>query len=137
MDATDFFQAEDAAAARRTPNGNAPWDAGEDDPIPPRGWLLGNQFCREFMSGISSPGGTGKTALRLVQFLALTTGRPLSGDHVFHRCRVLVVSLEDGRDELRRRLRAAMLHHDVSADDIRGRLFLWTPSGIKLAEMRE
>ena len=27
------------------------WDAGDDPgPIPPREWLLGNQFCREFIS---------------------------------------------------------------------------------------
>src|SRR5262249_45059732 len=54
------------------------WDAGEDNgPIPPRGWLLGNQFCRRFLSSLIAPGGTGKTALRMLQYLAMTTGRPL------------------------------------------------------------
>lgn len=28
-----------------------------------------------------------------------------------------------------------MLHHNLSCDDVRGRLILWTPKGIKIAEM--
>jgi len=48
------------------------WDAGQDlDPIPPRGWLLGNTFCRGFLSSLMAAGGTGKTALRIAQALAL------------------------------------------------------------------
>lgn len=56
------------------------WDAG-DDPgaIPPRHWLLGNQFCRSFISSIVAAGGTGKTALRMLQFIAMALGRDLSG----------------------------------------------------------
>ena len=113
-------------------------DAGEDDaPIPPRAWLLGNTFCRRFISGLLAQGGAGKTALRLVQALAVATGRALSGEHVFERGNVLLVSLEDDLDELRRRVRAAMRHHNVTADEVRGRLFLWTPAGLKLAEMQD
>jgi hypothetical protein len=59
------------------------WDAGGDnDPIPPRSWLLGNQFCRRYLSSILAPGGTGKTALRMLQYIALATGQPLTGQHV-------------------------------------------------------
>jgi hypothetical protein len=47
----------------------------------------------------------------VAQLLSLATGRPLTGEHVFQRCRVLIVSLEDDADELRRRVLAAMLHH--------------------------
>ena len=107
------------------PNGDAAalgeWDAGDDDaPIPPRGWLLGNVFCRRFVSSLLAEGGAGKTALRVAQGLALATGRPITGEHVFQRCRVLIVSLEDDKDELRRRVRAAMLHHGISQDDVLG-----------------
>ncbi len=114
------------------PNGDATdlgeWDAGDDDaPIPPRGWLLGNVFCRRFVSSLVAEGGVGKTALRTAQGLALTSGRPITGEHVFQRCRVLIVSLEDDMDELRRRVRAARLHHGISQDDVRGWLFLATP----------
>jgi len=114
------------------------WDAGDDlDLPPPREWLLGNQFCRKFLSGVLAPGATGKSALRLVQFMALATGRPLSGQHVFQRSRVLLVSLEDDRDELRRRIAAARMHHGVDRDELRGWLYCWTPKGIKLAEIKD
>jgi hypothetical protein len=114
------------------------WDAGDDlDLPPPRGWLLGNQFCRGFLSGLLAPGATGKSAVRLVQFMALATGRPLSGQHVFQRSRVLLVSLEDDRDELRRRIAAARMHHGVDLAELKGWLYCWTPKGIKLAEIKD
>src|SRR5690242_14636662 len=53
-------------------------DAGDDvGPIAPRQWLLGNQFCRKFLSGLIAAGSTGKSALRLVQYISLATNRPL------------------------------------------------------------
>ena len=90
-----------------------------------------------FISGLSAHGATGKTALRIVQALALATGRPLTGEYVFERSRVLILCLEDNIDELRRRVRAAMLHHGVTALDLRGHLFLWSPTGLKIAEQRD
>ncbi len=103
-------------------------DAGDDDaPIPPRGWLLGTTYCRKFVSSILAGGGEGKTAVRIAQALAMATGQPITGEHVFQRCRVLIVSLEDDMDELRRRIRAARLHHGISQEDVRGWLFLATP----------
>lgn len=111
------------------------WDAADDDyQIPPRGWLLGNTFCRRFLSSLVASGGTGKTALRLAQLVSLATGRNLTGEHVFCRCRVLVVSLEDDRDELRRRVLAVLRHHHIDAAELRGWLFLCSPRGAKLAE---
>ena len=106
------------------------WDAGDDhQPIPPRGWLLGNIFCRRFVSSLIADGGVGKTALRYAQLLSLATGRSLTGEHVFQRCRVLIVSLEDGADELRRRIKAACLHHGINEKELKGWLFL-AASGI-------
>ncbi|MCK1638965.1 AAA family ATPase [Bradyrhizobium sp. 157] len=106
------------------------WDAGDDDrPIPPRGWLLGNTFCRRYVSSVIAEGGTGKTALRTAQLLSLAAGRALTGEHVFARSRVLIVSLEDDADELRRRLRAACLHHGVERSELKGWLFLAAPGG--------
>src|SRR5215470_6713958 len=55
---------------------------------------------------------------------AISINRALTGEHVFERCRVLIVSLEDDTDELRRRIRAARLHYQISSDDMRGWLFL-------------
>ena len=36
--------------------------------------------------------------------------------------------------ELRRRVRAAMIHHKVSREEVKGRLFLTTPMRMKMAQ---
>jgi hypothetical protein len=127
-----------ASGSSDSPREFGEWDAGDDDaPIPPRGWLLGQTFCRRFLSSLIGDGGVGKTALRVAQLLSLAIGRPLTGEHVFRRCRVLLVSLEDDRDELRRRVKAAMLHHGIKQEDVRGYLFLAASAGLKLLERAE
>jgi RecA-family ATPase len=111
-----------------TEAGLGEWDAGDDDQlIPPRAWLLGNVFCRRFVSSLFGDGAVGKTALRYAQYLSLAANRSLTGEHVFQRCRVLIVSLEDDVDELRRRILAARLHHKVERHEVRGWLFLSAP----------
>jgi hypothetical protein len=86
-------------------------DAGDDiDPPSPREWLLGNVFCREFLSSLFGDGGVGKTALRYAQYMSLALGRPLTDEHIFQRCRILIISLEDSDKELRRRIWALRLH---------------------------
>jgi hypothetical protein len=77
-------QAPDYAPAA---SGLGEWDVG-DEPgiILPRQWLLGNQFCRGFISSIVAAGGAGKSALRLLQFISMALGRSLCGQHVFRRC---------------------------------------------------
>jgi hypothetical protein len=112
-------------------------DAGDDVELPkPRPWLLGNQFCRTFLSSLVAPGGTGKSALRYLQAISPATGRQLTGQFVFHRCRILVVSLEDDDDEMKRRFAAALIHHKIDRAEIKGWLFRAAPKGIKLAEIR-
>src|SRR5262245_35734530 len=129
---------ERAAAAERPADGISldVWDAG-DDPgvIPPRQWLLGNQFCCGFISSIVAAGGCGKSALRLLQFISLATGRPLCGQHVFRRCRVLLISLEDDRHELNRRIKAVLDHYRIDRKELKGWLFVATPKLAKLAVM--
>lgn len=98
--------------------------SGDDDaPIPPRQWLLGTTFCRGFVSALVAPGGTGKTALRLLQLMSLATGRQLTGETVHHRTRVLWLVLEDDNDEARRRIRAARLYYDIPAEELNGWFF--------------
>jgi hypothetical protein len=119
-------------------DGTAPLDIGCDAlPIPPRAWLLGTTFCRGFLSGLIGQGAAGKTAVRLLQALSVASGRPLSGEHVFQQGRVLLVCLEDGLDELRRRVRAAMTHHGITQEELRGRLFVWAPLGRKVARQSD
>jgi AAA domain len=112
----------------RNTAGLGEWNAALDiDKPPPRGWLLGSSFCRKFISSLLADGGTGKSALRILQALALVTGRPLTGEPVFQRCRVLIVSLEDDADELRRRILAARLHYNIPLSELDGWLFLAAP----------
>jgi hypothetical protein len=121
-----------------SPPGHEVLDVGDDDePIRPRQWLLGNAFCREFVSGLIAPGAGAKTSLRIAQALSLACGRPLTGEHVFVRCIVLIVCLEDGMAELRRHVRAAMIHHKVNRKEVKGRLFLTTPKRMKMAQHGE
>jgi hypothetical protein len=120
------------------PNGHGDgldvWDAGDDPgPITPRQWLLGNQFCAGFISAIVAAGGGGKTALRLLQLVSLALGRPLCGQHVFRRCRVLLVSLEDDRDEIQRRIEGILIHYNIQRSELKGWLFCTTPKLVKLA----
>ncbi len=104
------------------------WDASSDiEPPPPRGWLLGNTFCRKFASSVIGDGAVGKTAVRYAQYLSLATGRSLTGEHVFQRCRVLIISLEDDADELRRRILAARLHHKIEREELKSWMFLSAP----------
>jgi len=114
------------------------WDVGDDiDPIEPRAWLLGSTFCRGFVSSLVGGGGAGKTAVRVAQALSLATGFALTGEHVFARSRVLIISLEDDRNELRRRIRAAMRHHKITDSEVSGYLFCAAAGnkGWKLATM--
>lgn len=117
------------------PDGLDEWDCGEDPgPIPPRQWLLGNVFCRGFVSSVVAGGGVGKTALRLVQYISLALGRPLSGQHVFQRSRVLIISLEDDQWEMHRRIKAVLDYYHINRHELRGWLFCACPKLAKLAE---
>ena len=113
------------------------WDAGEQlisgEPIKPRQWLLARCFCRTFLSGLVAPGDAGKTTLRLTQAVELATGRELLGHHIYQRCRVLVISLEDDREELRRRLAAICKHHNINPVELKGWLFCRDLKRVKLA----
>ncbi len=92
--------------------------------IPPRGWLLGGLFCRRKVSSIIAPGAGGKTSLRTAQLMSCATGRPLTGDHVFVRCRVLVLGFEDDIDEMKRLAMACRLHHRVTAEELNGYFYI-------------
>jgi hypothetical protein len=120
--------------------GESDFGAENTDPtlIEPRGWLLGNWFCREFVSSLVGDGAAGKTALRIACAMALATKREDilgPGLHVFERVPVLYLCFEDGERELHRRLWAAMLHHGVHNADIAGFLYVRaiTRHDIKLA----
>jgi AAA domain len=122
-----------------TPGELGEWNAGVDPgPIAPRQWLLSNQFCRGFISSLVAAGGVGKSALRLLQFISLALGKSLCGQHIFRRCRVLLISLEDDTDELQRRIKAVLDHFQIDRSELDGWLFCATPEKMsKLAELKD
>ena len=114
------------------------WDAGEllNSGAPePRQWLMSRQFCRGFLSGLVAPGDVGKTTLRLTQAVELAAGRELLGNRIYQRCRVLVLSLEDDRRELHRRLLAICRHHQIAPAELSGWLFCRELNGVKLVKL--
>jgi hypothetical protein len=108
------------------------WNAGEELKIlpQPREWLLGNTFCRTFMSSLLADGGVGKTALRVAQWVACATAKQITDEYVFQRCRVLIISLEDNREELKRRILACCLHHRIDPAELDGWLYCSTPGAL-------
>jgi hypothetical protein len=139
-DAVKFINPQAKPAPQPPPPPPGPlvyFNAGRDlTKPPPREWLLGTVFCRKFLSSLVGPGAVGKSALRFAQLISLAIGRSLTGEHVFHRCRVGIVSLEDDIDEVRRRIEAICIHHNVNREDLDGWLFYTAPKGLKLAGMQ-
>jgi hypothetical protein len=113
------------------------WNAG-DDPgdIEPRQWLLGVEFCREYISSIVAAGGVGKSALRLLQFVSMATNRPLCKQKLYRRSRVLLISLEDNTKELNRRIKALLLHYQIDRSELDGWLYCAAPKQLKLAVLK-
>jgi len=114
------------AAAQPKPAASFPtlYEDFDEASIEPRRWIYGNHYLRSFVSVLASAGGIGKTSLQIVEALAVCTGRPLLGEEVKEQCNVWIVNLEDPMDEMKRRVLAAMRHYGVTADEVRGRLFI-------------
>lgn len=93
--------------------------------IPPRPWLYGQHLLRGQASVTVAPGGLGKSSLSVVEGLAMATGRDLLGDTVHAtNLSIWLFNLEDPREELERRIAAAMQYHSITGDDLGGRLFI-------------
>lgn len=92
--------------------------------IPPRELVYGHFLFKKFISAIGAPGGAGKTAYAFAVALAIVTGRNLLGEPVHEAGNVWIYNLEDPRLELLRRVKAALIGHDMKWRDIAGKLFL-------------
>lgn len=92
--------------------------------IEPRQWLYGNQYIRKFLSVTLAPSGVGKSSLAIVEALAMASGKPLLGVQPEGRSRVWMWNGEDPRDELDRRVSAAMMHYGLTREDIGDRLLV-------------
>ena len=94
--------------------------------IPPRPWLYGHHLIRKQVSVTVASGGVGKSSLSICEALAMASGRKLMGDWTAKNLKVWLFNLEDPRDEMDRRIIAAMQHHNVKPKEIDGRLFVDT-----------
>lgn len=101
--------------------------------IPPRPWLYGRELLRGFVSVLGSPGGVGKTAFTHAVGVSVALNRPLIAhdlqktsafQSVHHQGAVWFYNLEDPSDELRRRMKALILHHHIDFDQIADIVFV-------------
>jgi hypothetical protein len=92
--------------------------------IPPRRFLYGGHFIRQFATATFAPGGVGKSALELTEAVAMATGRPLLGITPTERCRCWYWNGEDPREETERRLAAIILHYGIGPEELDGWLFI-------------
>jgi len=93
--------------------------------IPRRRWLYGSHLIRKFLSLDIAAGGLGKSSVKVVEALALASGRDLLGKQVHagpHR--VWLYNLEDPDEETERRLHAAAKHFEILPIELDGRLFV-------------
>ena len=104
--------------------------------IPPRPWIYGRSYIRGFISVLIAPGGVGKSALAMVEAVAIATGRELlAGDRnaVAHSAQtVWYHNSEDSADEQQRRLAAVLIHFNIKHADLGGRLILTSGHDLKL-----
>lgn len=94
--------------------------------IAPRQWVFGRIYMRGVYSLLVASGGSGKSALTMVEVLSLVTGRELiPGHRVWGGPKtVWYHNGEDSQDEQLRRLAAAMQHYGITHADLGGRLIL-------------
>ena len=101
--------------------------------IPPRAWLYGFTTIKGFVSFLVAPGGVGKSALMMVEAVAMATGRELlSGEKPVRTLRVWMHNAEDDQDEMDRRLTATLLHFRLTDADLNGNLFMTSGRDRKL-----
>ncbi|SHH20722.1 AAA family ATPase [Bradyrhizobium erythrophlei] len=92
--------------------------------IPRRQWVYGDHYIRGFVSATVAPGGLGKSSLTIAEALAMASGKPLLGVKSRGQFRVWLWNGEDPRDELDRRISAAMQHYGLTSGDVGDRLLV-------------
>ena len=88
------------------------------------GSRLAVRLIRRHVSATIASGAVGKTSLKIVEALALVTGKALLGREVPKKLNVWLFNLEDDMIELRRRVSAAMIHYGIKPADIGDRLHI-------------
>lgn len=120
---TPPYEEERAAPVRQLSATPFVWRAEAE--IPPRKWLYGQHLLRKFLSVDVAAGGIGKSSVKVVEALAMASGRALLRKEVHDGpLRVWIYNLEDPDEETERRLHAAAKYFQISPADVEGRLFV-------------
>jgi len=89
-----------------------------------RDWLYGTDYIRGYTSCTVAPGAAGKSSLLTVEALAMVTGKPLLGITPSRPLGVFMWNGEDPREEMMRRVVAAIKAYGLTPDDLGHRLFM-------------
>jgi hypothetical protein len=111
----------------------------EIEEIPPRQWAYGRFLIFGSAACIGAMDGAGKGMIAATMALAMITGKPLLGEHVWRTGPVAIVTYEDDEIEWRRRFAAVCLHHQLDYKTVMKSVgFLHKPGGrVTLAERNE
>lgn len=122
-----------AATRKLAPANLAPVQPFASGALPPREWLLGTHLYRNNISLLVGQGGTGKSALAMLDAAALATGKTLMPGSEPHKpLRVLYYNGEDNTMEQQRRLAGVLKAHGLKHGDLGGRLFLASHSDLPI-----
>ena len=100
---------------------------------PPRRWLYGRTVIAPFIAFLVAPGGAGKSALVMVEAVAMASGLELlPGEKPVRALRVWLHNAEDDLDEMHRRLAAVLKHYGLRYADLNGNLILSSGRDLKL-----
>ena len=92
--------------------------------LKPRHYLYKPGYVRKYTSMTIANSKVGKSSKSIVEALAMVTGRPLLGILPIAPLRVWYWNGEDPRDEIEKRVAAAMKHYKITEEEIGGRLFI-------------
>jgi hypothetical protein len=104
-----------------------PWKWVNPEDVSPREFLYGTHYIRQFLSvGFGAPGG-GKSTKRMVEAIAMASGKPLLGAKPVKKLKVWYWNGEDPQSETDRRFAAICKHYRIKPEEIEG--YLFTNSG--------
>jgi hypothetical protein len=117
--------AEDSPPQERTIRAK-PFKCRKPSEIPPRQWLHGKHYVRQFVSVTVAPSGVGKSSKSLVEALSMGTALDLleTGSTPSRQLRVWYWNGEDPYLEIERRIAAVRLHYKLNDEDVEANLLV-------------
>jgi hypothetical protein len=96
-----------------------PFEWTDPKKIPPRDWLYGTHYIRRLVVADVAPGAAGKTSNAIVEALSMATGVDLlrAGRMYPRPLKVWIINLEDDKQEMARRVTAAVKHYSTAATE--------------------